>query len=155
MFLLSFFIKWWLDSSQRAKHTWKALIAGLICLASYALFVSTIDRVRINYVLAERAVFVACITNFIAISTIFKNIKEIREVDPYFIDSRSWKYKKIFYTAYMAFMITGLLIYLGQIDIIHKNKVEYGVVTSSYLFYWSFIRDFKKHEMDIEKFVSA
>lgn len=78
MFLVSFFIKWWLDSSQRAKHTWKALISGLICLAAYALFVSTLDRIRINYLLAERAVFVACITNFIAISTIFKNIKDIR-----------------------------------------------------------------------------
>lgn len=123
MFLVSFFIKWWLDSSQKAKHTWKALISGLICLASYALFVSTLDRIRINYLLAERAVFVACVTNFIAISTIFKNIKDIREVDPYFIDHKSWKYKKVFYTLFAGFMVTGLLIYLGQVDIDHKNKV--------------------------------
>lgn len=78
LFLLSFFIKWWLDSSQKAKHTRKILIAGLVTLASYGLFVSTIDRKRINYVLAEWAVFVASVGNFIAISGIFKNIKDIR-----------------------------------------------------------------------------
>lgn len=152
LFLLSFFIKWWLDNSQRAKHTKKALIAGLVCLAAYGLFVSTIDRKRINYVLAERSVFVACITNFIAISGIFKNIKDIREVDPYFITHRSWKYKKIFYTLFASFMLSGLLIYLGQLSIEFKNKVEYGVVISSYLFYWSFIFDFKGHTMDIDNF---
>lgn len=78
LFLLAFFIKWWLDSSQKAKHTRKILVAGLIALASYGLFVSTIDRKRINYVLAEWSVFVACVGNFIAISGIFKNIKDIR-----------------------------------------------------------------------------
>jgi hypothetical protein len=47
----NFFIKSWLDSSQKANHTRKILICGLVCLASYGLFVSTIDRKRINYVL--------------------------------------------------------------------------------------------------------
>jgi hypothetical protein len=78
MFLVSFCIKWWLDSSQRATHTWKALIASLISFAAYAFFVSSIDRVKINYNWAEDAVFIASITNFIAISIIFKNIKNIR-----------------------------------------------------------------------------
>lgn len=51
-------------------------------------------------------------------------------------------------------MLTALLIYLGQIDIEQKNKVEYGIVTSSYLFYWSFIFDFKGHTMDIDNFAT-
>jgi uncharacterized membrane protein len=152
MFLVSFFIKWWLDSSQKANHTRKILICGLVCLASYGLFVSTIDRKRINYVLAEGAVFVACITNFLAISGIFKNIKQIREANPYFISHKSYRFKKIFYSIFLSFMISGLLVYLGQLDIELKNKIEYGVVTSSYLFYWSFIFDFKGHTMDIDDF---
>jgi len=49
-------------------------------------------------------------------------------------------------------MLTGLLIYLGQLDIELKNKIEYGAVTSSYLFYWTFSLDFKKYELDVEKF---
>lgn len=123
LFLISFFIKWWLQSSQKAKHTWKILLSGLVCLASYGLFVSTLDRKRINYVLAEWAVFIACISNFIAISGIFKNIKNIREHDPYFISHKSWKYKKVFYSIFSGFMLTGLLIYLGQVDFEYKNGV--------------------------------
>lgn len=117
MFLVSFFIKWWIDSAQKVKHTGKHLFAGLVSLAAYGLFVSTLDRKRINYVLAEWAVFVACITNFIAITGIFRNIKAIREVDPYFVNHHSWRYKKIFYALFSGFMLTGLLIYLGQVDI--------------------------------------
>jgi hypothetical protein len=78
LFLISFFIKWWIDGTQRAKHTTKSLVAGLVCLAAYGLWVSTIDRKRINYQLAEYSVFVACITNFFAITGIFRNIKDVR-----------------------------------------------------------------------------
>jgi hypothetical protein len=86
LFLTSFCIKWWLDSSQKAKHTWHALISALVSFAAYAFFVSSLDRVRVNYNWAEIAVFIASVTNFYAISTIFKNIKDIREVDPHFIE---------------------------------------------------------------------
>lgn len=75
IFLTNIFIKWWLDSSQMAKHTKKIVFFNIICLMSYGLFVSTIDRKRINYTLAERAVFVSAITNFIGIFLIVKNIK--------------------------------------------------------------------------------
>lgn len=47
------------------------------------------------------------------------------------------------------------MIYFGQMDISLKNKVEYGIVISSYLFYWSFIHDFKGYTMDIDNFGSA
>jgi len=75
LFLVTFFIQWWLQSSQKVKVTRKATVAGILTLASYALFISTIDRLVINYYIAEWAVFIACICNFIAISSIFKNIK--------------------------------------------------------------------------------
>ena len=58
-----------------AKHTKRIVFFNIICLMSYGLFVSTIDRKRINYTLAERAVFVSAITNFIGIFLIIKNIK--------------------------------------------------------------------------------
>lgn len=154
MFLISFFIKWWLDSSQKNKHSQKILISGLVCLASYGLFVSTIDRKRINYVIAQWAVFVASITNFIAIYGIFDNITRIREEDPYFISHKSYNLKKVFFTIFTSFMFSGLLIYLGQISIEYKAAVEYGIVTSTYMFYWSFVYDFKGHTMDIDNFAT-
>ena len=123
LFLLSFFIKWWLDSSQKAEHTKKALITGLISLAAYGLFVSTIDRKRINYQLAEWAVFVASVTNFIAISIIHKNIRAIREVDPHFISEKSYRLKSLFYNAFAGLMLSGLMIYTGLLDIDYKNKI--------------------------------
>jgi hypothetical protein len=89
----------------------------------------------------------------VAITTIFKNMKEIRTQDPSFIAEKSWKLKKVFYTAFMGFMITGLLIYLGEVDIVHKNKIEYGIVTTTYLFYWTFVEDFKKYTLDIDKYI--
>jgi drug/metabolite transporter (DMT)-like permease len=139
LFLISFCIKWWLDSSQRAEHTWKAVLCSLISFAAYAFFVSSIDRVRINYTWAETAVFIASVTNFLAISIFFNNIKNIREVNPQFITEKSWKQKLAFFVLFTGCMMSGLLIYLGQLDYSYKNKVEYGIVTTSYLFYWSFI----------------
>jgi len=51
-FLEILFIKWWLDSFPIAKSTTLMAVFGTIGLASYGLFVSCIDRKRINYALA-------------------------------------------------------------------------------------------------------
>ena len=155
LFLVNLFIKWWLDSSQIAKHTKRSFLASVVCLAAYALFVSTIDRKRINFHLAEWAVFVAAIANFIALRGIYKNISTIREQNPYFVGYLSWTLKRTFMLSYLACMGVGALIYLGQIDIYLKKMMEYGVVIFSYLFYWTFIFDFSKCEMDIDKMAKA
>lgn len=52
-------------------------------------------------------------------------------------------------------MLSGLMIYVGLLDIDYKNKIEYGIVTSSYMFYWTFTMDFKGFTMDIDKFTKA
>lgn len=52
-------------------------------------------------------------------------------------------------------MLSGLMIYVGLLDIDLKNKIEYGIVTSSYMFYWTFTIDFKGFTMDIDKFTKA
>ena len=92
----------------------------------------------------------AAITNFLAIMGIFKNIANIRESDPYFLNGCSWLLKKLTFGVFLASMSVGLLIYLGIADIFYKNIVEYCIVISSYLFFWSFIYDFKKTTMEIE-----
>lgn len=48
-------------------------------------------------------------------------------------------------------MILAFLIATGQLDIIYKNKVEYLVVLSTIMFVWTFIYDFKKFKMDIDR----
>ena len=78
LFLEALFIKWWLDSSSLASSTKKIVILSTISFMAYALFVSTVDRKRINYGLAEDSVFVAALANFAAISLIMKNLKTIR-----------------------------------------------------------------------------
>lgn len=155
LFLVNLFIKWWLDSSQKARHTKKYLLSSVVCLASYALFVSTIDRKRINYNIAEWAVFIAAITNFVALRGIYKNISNIREENPYFVGYLSWTLKKVFMWFFLGGMILAVLIYLGQLDIHYKNMAEYVVVISSYLFYWTFTFDFAKYEMDIDRMATA
>lgn len=153
LFLLNLFIKWWLDSSQIAKHTKRSLLYSVICLASYALFVSTIDRKRINYNIAEWSVFIAAITNFFALRGIYNNMAAIREDNPYFIGYLSWTLKRLFIICFYTGMGIATLIYFGQIDIFYKNMTEYLIVISSYLFYWTFTYDFAKFEMDIDKMV--
>ena len=153
LFLVNVFIKWWLDNSQVAKHTKKMVIMSTIALMAYALFVSTVDRKRIDFVLAERAVFVSCITNFFAISLVMSNLSAIRWNDPKFIKFFSWKMKKAISWVFYGGMIFGLLIYLGQVDIEYKAIAEYIIVISTYLFYWSFVLDFSKYEMDVEQSV--
>lgn len=48
-------------------------------------------------------------------------------------------------------MLLAFLIATGQYDINHKNKVEYLVVISTILFIWTFVFDFKRFKMDIDK----
>jgi hypothetical protein len=51
-FLEFLFIKWLLDSLPLSKHTTLMAFLGTTGLATYGLFVCTIDRKRINYNLA-------------------------------------------------------------------------------------------------------
>lgn len=62
-----------------AKGTTKMVVIGTIGLAAYGLFVSCIDRKRINYQLAEAGSFVASIGITIAIYIIMKNLRKNRE----------------------------------------------------------------------------
>lgn len=145
LFLVTLFIKWWLDSSQVAHKTRVIIVFGVIALAAYGLFVSTIDRKRINYTLAEWAVFVAAVSNFVTISTIMCNIKHIRKTTPYFIKTMSWFLKKLIYLVYFTLMVAATAIYFGQLDIHYKGGLQYGILISTYLFYWTFVIDLKKY----------
>ena len=66
----------------------------------------------------------------------------------------SWKLKKFFYSIYMGGIGVGLLIYFGILEIESLNILEYVTVTATYLFYWTFIFDFKGYTMDITEFIS-
>lgn len=77
LFLELLFIKWWLEDPQKIKAK-VGFIFGIISLISYGFFVCCIDRKQINYVWMERAVFIAAISNFIAISHTFKDISKMR-----------------------------------------------------------------------------
>ncbi len=48
-------------------------------------------------------------------------------------------------------MALAVLIFTGQLSIDHRNKVEYIIVISSILFVWTFIYDFKRFKMDVDK----
>lgn len=48
-------------------------------------------------------------------------------------------------------MFLGVAIYTGQMDIQYKNWVEYWVVINTILFMWTFVLDFKRFKMDIDK----
>lgn len=84
-FMIFLFIKWWLDSSQYATSTKPIFFLSLIGLLAYALFVSCIDRKRINYPLAKIGVFVSSICISTAIYHIMHQIKKIRSFTPLFI----------------------------------------------------------------------
>lgn len=73
-FLELLFIKWWIDSFPIARSTTKMVILGTIGLAGYGLFVSCIDRKRINYTLASTAVTVSSIAMTAAIYLIMRNL---------------------------------------------------------------------------------
>jgi hypothetical protein len=150
-FLELLFIKWWLDSFPLAKNTSKMVLFGTIGLAAYGLFVSCIDRKRINYVLSEQAVFVAAIGTSLAIFIIMRNLKKNRENGIALANEQSWLYKKVFSWIHLVGISLGTLIYLGQIDITHKPLVEYLTVISTQLFFWTFSIDFKHFAMDVDK----
>jgi hypothetical protein len=77
-FLELLFIKWWIDSLPFAKYTTLMTVSGTIGLAAYGLFVSCIDRKRINYLLAENSVLVAALATSFAIFIIMSNLKKNR-----------------------------------------------------------------------------
>jgi hypothetical protein len=49
----------------------------------------------------------------------------------------------------------AVLIFIGQLEIDWKNKVEYLIVISSILFVWTFIYDFKRFKMDVDRIPKA
>jgi len=84
-FMIFLFIKWWLDSSQFAERTRPITIMAILGLLAYGLFVSCIDRKRINYPLAKTGVFFAGIFISGAIYLIMRNLRQIRKQTPLFI----------------------------------------------------------------------
>jgi predicted Co/Zn/Cd cation transporter (cation efflux family) len=150
-FLELLFIKWWLDSLPLAKGTTKMVVLGTIGLAAYGLFVSCIDRKRINYQLAEAATSVASIGVTIAIYIIMNNLRKNRAQGIALANERSWFLKKLFSYIYFGGFVLGVLIYGGYADIHYKVIVEYTTVISAALFFWTFSIDFKKFKMDVEQ----
>jgi hypothetical protein len=152
IFFLEFlFIKWWLDSTQLAHHTKKMTVFGTLGLLSYGLFVACIDRKRINYPLAEKGVFFASIFISAAIYLIMHQITKIKAQTPLFIGETSYLLKQLTCTFQGIGMFFGVLVYLGEFDIEYRNYIEYEVVTSSVAFLWTFVYDFKKFKMDIDR----
>jgi hypothetical protein len=52
-------------------------------------------------------------------------------------------------------MFLAVLVFTGQLEINWKNKVEYLIVISSILFVWTFVYDFKKFKMDVDRIPKA
>ena len=95
-FLELLFIKWWIDSLPFAKHTKKMAVIGTIGLAAYGLFVSCIDRKRINYQIVQASSFIAAVCLTISIYIIMSNLKKNREQGVELANERSWFWKKVF-----------------------------------------------------------
>ena len=152
-FLELFFIKWWLDNFPIAKGTKKMVVFGTIGLAAYGLFVSCIDRKRINYQYAEYGVTIAAIFTSLAILIIMNNLKKNRSMGVALSNERSWFYKRLFAIIHLVGISIGFLIYAGYVDRSHRQIVEYMTVISTSLFFWSFSIDFKKFKMDVERIV--
>lgn len=55
------------------------VVSGSIGLAAYGLFVSCIDRKRINYLLAGNSVFVAALSTSLTIFLIMSNLRKNRK----------------------------------------------------------------------------
>lgn len=150
-FLELLFIKWWIDSLPYAKHTKKAAIIGTIGLAAYGLFVSCIDRKRINYEIVEAASYIAAVCITTCIYMIMKNLGKNRELGVELANERSWFWKKVFTYTYFSGITLGVLIVSGYLDVHHKVIVEYITVVSAILFFWTFSIDFSKFKMDVEQ----
>jgi hypothetical protein len=153
-FLELLFIKWWIDSFPYAKKTSLMVLAGTIGLAGYGLFVSCIDRKRINYVLAADAVTAASIGMTICIALIMHNLTSNRSQGLALASEKSWLYKRLFSIIYFAAFVCGVLVYTGFLDLDFKPWIEYASVISASLFFWSFSIDFKKFKMDVERFTN-
>lgn len=125
---------------------------GAVGLAAYGLFVSCIDRKRINYVLAADSASVSSVCMAISIFLIMNNLSSNRAQGLGLANEQSWLYKRIFSLIYFVAFIGGVLIYTGFIDVEYKNWVEYASVISCSLFFWSFTIEFKKFKMDVERF---
>ena len=151
-FLELLFIKWWIDSFPIYSHTNKMVFAGAVGLAAYGLFVSCIDRKRINYGLASDAVAVSSIGMAISIFLIMKNLSANRSQGVALASESSWFYKRLFSILYGAAFVSGVLMYSGYLSIDYKPIVEYASVISCSLFFWSFTIEFKKFKMDVERF---
>ena len=150
-FLELLFIKWWLDSFPLVSNSRLMVIAGTIGLAGYGLFVSCIDRKRINYVLAGKGVLVAGVGSSVCIAIIMANLKNNRDNGLHLRSESSWFWKKLFAIGHWVGIVLGFLIYLGEFDIKHKPMVEYLTVFSTSLFYATFAIDFANFKMDIEE----
>ena len=150
-FLIFMFIKWWIDSSQYATSTKPIVTFATIGLLSYGLFVSCIDRARINYPLAKSGVFFAGIFITAAIWHTMNQLRKIRNQTPMFIGETSFNLKKITSGIQGFGFILAFLIFTGQISIDYRNKVEYMIVISSILFVWTFVYDFKRFKMDVDR----
>ena len=151
-FLELLFIKWWIDSFPIYKHTNFMVFFGAIGLAGYGLFVSCIDRKRINYVLASQGVTVSAVSMAISIFLIMKNLTANRAQGIALASESSWLYKRLFSLIYGIAFVSGVLMYSGYLDVNYKPIVEYASVISCSLFFWSFTIEFKKFKMDVERF---
>ena len=120
------------------------VIAGTIGLFGYGLFVSCLDRKRVDYVLAGKGVLVAAIGLTIAIHTIMSNLYANRSRGLAIRSESSWLCKRIFAISQGAGIILGVLVYLGVFDIHHKPLIEYLTVISTSLFFATFAIDFAK-----------
>ena len=153
-FLEILFIKWWLDSSKIQRHTKLIFIFGSIGLLAYGLFVSCIDRKRMNYQLARLSANIANIALSFTMWLIMHNIRLIRRQQPSFIKLSSWSLKKICCFVHLGAFGFGILMYSGEIPFEWKPSIEYAIVISTVIFLWSFTKDFKKFTMDIDNGVT-
>lgn len=154
-FLELLFIKWWIDSFPFSKYTNFMVFFGAVGLAAYGLFVSCIDRKRINYKLAADAVTVSAVAMSIAISIIMFNLTSNRSRGIALASEKSWFLKRLFAGIFGISILCGFLMYTGELDIFYKNWVEYSTIISSSLFFWSFSIDFAKFKMDVERFATT
>lgn len=119
-FLELLFIKWWIDSFPISRSTTKMVLLGTIGLSGYGLFVSCIDRKRINYTLASTAVTVSSIAMALAIYLIMRNLSLNRAQGVALASEKSWLYKRLFSLIYGGAFLAGALVYTGYLDIDYK-----------------------------------
>lgn len=112
-FLELLFIKWWINSFPFSKYTNFMVFFGAVGLAAYGLFVSCIDRKRINYKLAADAVTGSAVTMSISISIIMFNLTSNRSRGVALANEKSWFLKRLFSFIFGVSILCGLLMYTG------------------------------------------